>query len=236
MIRSYIAIDLETTGINPQEEKIIEIGAIKVIDGQECGEFKTFVNPGRKIPQRITEITGINDEMVCDAPYFEDIVEELQDFMGELPLLGHNVIFDYSFLKCAMAAMGKSFEKDGIDTLKLARKIIPDAESKKLEYLCGYYNINPGNSHRAFDDARSARLLYEKLYEQNPEHEGFLKTMKLQYGIKKTAPITPAQLKYLRSLVSIHKLTLKVPLEELSKNEASRLIDTILSTGKAYND
>lgn len=234
MIKSYIAIDLETTGINPQEERIIEIGAIKVIDGKECGEYKTFINPGRKIPARITEITGIDDSMVCDAPRFEDIFDEFQEFIEELPLLGHNVIFDYSFIKCAAATLGKTFEKEGIDTLKLARKLLPDVESKKLEFLCGYFDINPGSSHRAFDDARSARILYEKLYERNPEHEGFLKTTKLEYGIKKVTPVTPAQLKYIRSLISIHKITLKTPPETLSKSEASRLIDTILSTGKAY--
>lgn len=230
MIKSYVALDLETTGINPSSDRIIEIGAIKIIDGEETERFNTFVNPRMRISERITGITGITDEMVEDAPLIEEIIEELVKFVGELPILGHNILFDYSFIKCAAVANGIIFEKEGIDTLKIARRILPSDVSKKLEFLCKYLNIDPGSSHRAYDDARSARILYEKLYEICPEDEGFVKTQKLEFGIKKKSPITPAQLKYLKALVQMHNITLDTEPESMTKNEASRQIDRILST------
>ncbi len=230
MINSYVAIDLETTGINPTEDRIIEIGALKVLKGNECGIYRTFINPRRQISERITQITGIDNEMVSDAPVMEQVLEELLDFIGELPILGHNILFDYSFLKCAAVSAGKTFEKDGIDTLRLARKFLPELSSRKLEYLCEYFQINPGNSHRALDDARSAKILYEKLYEMKPDDEAFEQTIRLEFGIKKKSPITPAQLKYLKALVHTHGIALEVEPESLTKNEASRMIDRILST------
>lgn len=229
MINSFIAIDLETTGISPGTDRIIEIGAIKVVDGKETGTFCSFINPRMHISDRITGITGIDDAMVKNAPVIEDIFEELSGFMEDLPLLGHNILFDYSFLKCVAVSMNKDFEKNGIDTLKLARRILPEAESKKLEFLCRYLQIDPGSSHRAFDDAHSARLLYEKLHEINPDDEGFEKPMKLEFGIKKKSPVTPAQLKYLKALIAAHGIVLETEPESLTKNEASRIIDRILS-------
>lgn len=229
MINSFIALDLETTGISPSEDRIIEIGAIKVIDGKECGTFSTFINPEMKIPARITEITGIDDKMVAGAPVMKEIFPALLEFLEEYPLLGHNIIFDFSFLKTAAVNMEYSFEKQGIDTLKMARRIYPEAESKRLEFLCEYLRIDPGNSHRAYDDARSAKLLYEKMYTVNPDDSGFFRAEQLEFGIKKKAPITPAQLRYLKALVQAHGLVLQVEPESLTKNEASRMIDRILS-------
>lgn len=229
MINSFIAIDLETTGINPANDRIIEIGALKVINGMENKTFCSFVNPRMRISDRITDITGIDNEMVSNAPVIEDIFDELLEFMEDLPLLGHNILFDYSFLKCAAVSMNREFEKTGIDTLRLARKILPEAESKKLEFLCRYLQIDPGSSHRAFDDARSARLLYEKLHDVSPEDEGFEKPQKLEFGIKKKSPITPAQLKYLKALAAAHNIVLETEPESMTKNDASRMIDYILS-------
>lgn len=235
MINSFVAIDLETTGISPSEDRIIEIGAIKVVDGKECGSISTFVNPRMRISERITQITGIDNMMVSNAPVIEDVLDDILDFIEELPLLGHNIMFDYSFLKSAAVSVGKNFEKDGIDTLKLARKILPDAESKRLEYLCSYLHIDPGNSHRAYDDARSAKILYEKLYQLKPDEEGFEKTIRLEYGIKKKSPITPAQLKYLKALMAAHNIVPETEPESMTKNDASRMIDKILSSyGRIY--
>lgn len=230
MINSFVALDLETTGINPAEDRIIEIGAIKVIDGKEYDMFSTFVNPEMKIPARITEITGIDDKMVCDAPVIKEIFPKLIYFLEEYPLLGHNIIFDYSFLKTVAVNMGLSFEKQGIDTLKMARRVYAQAESKRLEFLCDYLQIDAGTSHRAYDDARSAKCLYEKMYVEKPDDDGFLKTSPLEFGVKKKSPITPAQLRYLKSLVQIHGIVPEVMIESLTKSEASRMIDKILST------
>lgn len=101
MIKEYVAIDLETTGLSAKEDKIIEIGAIKVVDGKEQEIFETFINPGRSISEYITNVTGINDAMVENAPYIDTQIGDLVDFVGNLPLLGHNLIFDYSFIKRA---------------------------------------------------------------------------------------------------------------------------------------
>lgn len=230
MINSFIALDLETTGISPAEDRIIEIGAIKVIDGRECDVFSTFVNPKRKIPARITEITGIDDEMVADAPVIQEVFPKLQDFLEEYPLLGHNILFDYSFLKTAAVNMDCPFEKPGIDTLKIARRVYKQAESKRLDFLCEYLQIDPGKSHRAYDDARSAKLLYEKMYMENPDDEGFSKTVVLEFGIKKRQPVTPAQLRYLKALLQTHGIVPEVELGSLTKNEASKMIDKIVSS------
>ncbi|MGN0515128.1 MAG: PolC-type DNA polymerase III [Lachnospiraceae bacterium] len=230
MIDSFVALDLETTGVAPASDRIIEIGAIKVINGIETGRFSTFVNPRMVIPDRITDITGIDKSMVKDAPVIDEVLEDLMSFCEGLPLLGHNIIFDYSFLKTACVNRGYQFEKDGIDTLKLARKFLPDLPSKRLGELCKYFAIDSGHSHRAYDDARSAWKLYEKLCEQNSENAEFDKVIKLEYSIKKKSPITPAQIKYLNGLIKKHHIVPDVEIESLTKNDASRLIDRILSS------
>ena len=116
MVNSYVAVDLETTGLSPKENKIIEIGAIKVIDGEVAGSFETFVNPRVAISSRITELTGITDEMVQGAPYEKEAVESFIEFCGDNLLLGHNVRFDYSFLKVAATNSKIGFEYVCIDT------------------------------------------------------------------------------------------------------------------------
>lgn len=236
MIDTYVAIDLETTGISPASDRIIEIGAIKVVDGKEVEIFSSFVNPRMGIPERITDLTGIDFEMVKDSPTIDEIFPKLLEFIGDDALLGHNILFDFSFLKTAAVSLGYTFEKDGIDTLKLARKIFPQLESRKLTYLCEYLGIDPGHSHRAYDDARSAKILYEKMCEMSVQSENLDwqedvdKLMPLEFGIKKKSPITPAQERYLNALIKAHNITLDVDIASLTKNDASRIIDNILST------
>lgn len=101
MTDSYVCIDLETTGLNPKQDKIIEIGAVRVEGGRIAGQWETFVNPGRKLEERIVELTGIHDEQLADAPGIEEVLPEFLAFAGEQILLGHGVLFDYSFVKKA---------------------------------------------------------------------------------------------------------------------------------------
>ena len=108
MTDSYIALDLETTGLEPKKEKITEIAALKVEHGQITGRFVTLVNPKRPLTERVVELTGITDDMLKDAPVIEDIIGEVLEFIGNLPLLGHNIRFDYSFLK--QAAVNQKME------------------------------------------------------------------------------------------------------------------------------
>ena len=101
MTDTYVAIDLETTGLDPKKEKIIEIGAVKVVDGQVAEEFSTLVDPRRLLEERISELTGITDAELSGAPYIDEIIGLAAEFIGDLPLLGHRILFDYSFLKRA---------------------------------------------------------------------------------------------------------------------------------------
>ena len=129
-IQDFVVLDLETTGLSVKEDQILEIGAVKVQGGEVTASYETFVNPGRKVPERITELTGIRDEMIANAPDVETAVRGFLDFCGGLPLLGHNILFDYSFIKQAAINARLDFEKEAWDTLKIARKALPDLESR----------------------------------------------------------------------------------------------------------
>lgn len=229
LINSYIALDTETTGVNPSVDRIIEIGMAKVIDGEIVARYSTLIDPQMHISERITELTGITNEDVKGKPVIADIIEEIIEFMGDLPLLGHNIIFDYSFIKKAAVNNSLSFEKNGIDTLKMARRLLPEMPHKGLEYLCGQLDINPGHSHRAYDDAVSAMQLYNKMYAMSPDDVGFNETMQLVYSVKKDSPITEAQTRYLLALLNKHNLTIEESVETLTKSRASKIIDGIIS-------
>lgn len=229
MISSYVALDLETTGLNPARDRIIEIGMARVKDGQITDTYSQLIYPGMRISERIEQLTGITDQMLCGKPLISDVIANILDFIGEEPILGHNIIFDYSFLKKAAVNAGKTISGMGIDTLRIARRVVPEVEHKKLDYLCAHFGINPGQSHRALDDAISASLLYGRLHEIKPEDSGFAQSMELVYAVKKDSPITDAQKKYLAALLAHNDLELDMDIELLSKSDASRKIDQIIS-------
>ncbi|MBE5873518.1 MAG: 3'-5' exonuclease [Lachnospiraceae bacterium] len=226
MFNTYVCIDLETTGLNPKLDKIIEIGAVKVIDGEIKETFETFVNPGRKLEQRIVELTGIKDEQLTDAPYIEEVFPDLLDFLGDLPLLGHSVLFDYSFLKKAAVDRKLTFEREGVDTLKISRRFLTQLEHRSLDYLCEYYGISH-QAHRALADAKATVQLYEKLV---AIFYGVEKTLfqpkPLIFKVKRDTPATKAQKERLYRLLAQHNITLDVDIEKLTRSEASRLTDT----------
>ncbi|MBQ4283610.1 MAG: 3'-5' exoribonuclease [Lachnospira sp.] len=229
MIKDYVALDVETTGLNPSEDRIIEIGMVKVIDGVIADEYTTLINPQAFISERITSLTGITQAMVSDKPVMSEVIGDIMTFIGELPILGHNVVFDYGFIKKAAINNGYQFEKKGIDTLKLARRLLPEVPHKTLAFLCEHFGIDAGNSHRALDDTYSAIRLFEKMYEIKPEDAGFNELMVLQCSVKKDSPITEAQRKYLLALIKKHSLALDVDVEGLTKSKASKIIDGIIS-------
>ena len=229
MMMSYICIDLETTGLNPKTDKIIEVGAVKIINGQRAGAFSALVNPGRKLKQRITELTGIRDEDVKDAPYIEEILPGLLEFMEEFPLLGHSILFDFSFLKRAAAYHKLTFEKEAVDTLKIARKYLAELEHRSLDYLCRYYQISH-RAHRALEDAEATDNLYRKLSELfDSGEEDLFKPQKLVYKVKKDTPPTKSQKIKLYRLLEQHKIILDVDIERMTRSEVSRYTDKILS-------
>ena len=112
MIQDYVVLDLETTGLSPKSDRIIEIGAARVRQGKVEEVYSTFVNPGRLLTEHTIELTGIRDENLLDAPLIEDVLEPFLDFIGNDCLLGHNILFDYSFVKKAAVNHKLSFEKD----------------------------------------------------------------------------------------------------------------------------
>lgn len=229
MINSYISIDLETTGLNPKLDKIIEIGAVKVIDGRVVEKFSAFVNPGRKLEERIIQLTGITQKQVDSAPGIEQVLPELMDFLGNLPLLGHRILFDYSFLKKAAVNQKYSFEKKGIDTLRIARAFLPQLEHRTLEYLCRYYEI-PHTAHRAIGDAQATNALFQILAEQYGEKDSRLfEPQQLIYQVKRDTPATKAQKERLYRLLEQHGLEVDYDVEELTRSEASRYTDQILA-------
>lgn len=227
---SYIAIDLETTGLNPKTERIIEIGAVRVEAGEVVQTYQTFVNPERELDERIVALTGICDDDIKDAPVLDDILSELLAFCGELPLLGHHIIFDYSFLKRAALNRRYEFEHEGIDTLKICRHFMPEEEKKNLASACQYFMIDPGKSHRALADAKAAHLLYQELrkrhFQQMPE---LFSPNQLIYKVKREQPASKKQKEVLRELLKYHRINLSVQIDSLSRNEISRITDKIIA-------
>ena len=144
-------------------------------------------------------------------------------------ILGHNILFDYSFIKTAALPFGNFFEKKGIDTLKLARELHSDLPSRSLDAMCEFYGIAREKKHRAFDDAKAAATLYETLYARYHEEqpENFLPE-ELLYKPKKQEPMTAKQKKYLLDLIEYHKISIKFDEEVLTKSTASRMIDKII--------
>lgn len=229
-MQSYVSIDLETTGLNPKTDKIIEIGAVKVVDGRAAGRFSTLVSPGRRLEPRVAELTGIREEELRDRPGVEEVFPALCAFLGDLPLLGHRILFDFSFLKKVAVNEKTAFEKQAVDTLKLARKFLPELESRSLEFLCGHYQI-PHRAHRALADAEATDALYRRLKaEFYTEEEALFRPAPLVYRVKRDQPATKSQLERLYCLAQQHKLILDVEIERLTRSEASRLTDKILSS------
>ncbi|MCI8374567.1 MAG: 3'-5' exonuclease [Lachnospiraceae bacterium] len=229
MVNTYIALDLETTGLNPSRDRILEIGAVKVVEGQIADTYENLVNPGRSIGRWIEELTGITEEMARTGRDTGEALRELLEFCGNLPLLGHNIIFDYSFIKQNAVNLNLEFEREGIDTLKIARALFPEMEHRSLQALVSYYQIPQEQAHRAASDALSAMELYRRMREDFPDSpEELFKPKPLVYSVKKQGPITPAQKGYLNDLLKYHKIALEMSVDSLTKNEASRIIDRII--------
>ena len=157
--------DLETTGLSPSYgDRITEIGAIKLVGNKLCGVFQTLVNPGRKIPDKIVEITGITNEMVADKPTIGQVLPLFVDFIGDDILAAHNAKFDASFLRYELKECGINKNFDTYCTLLNSRKEIKTSANFKLATLKNHFNLKPmGAMHRALSDAYVTAQLYLKL-------------------------------------------------------------------------
>ena len=229
MLKSYVCFDLETTGLDPLYNEIIEIGALKVRDGKVAERFMEFIHPQEEISQMITNLTGITNEMVANARPANAVISDFLEFCEDDVLIGHNVGFDYSFMKSGASNLGLTFEKFGIDTFKIAQRTLKSLPSKSLSSLCEYYQIENKAAHRAYYDALATAKLYQTLAHyfesQNPK---VFQPLQLQYKIKKVQPATAKQVALLQRLCSQKKKVPEWNPDTITRSEASRLIDTLL--------
>ena len=160
---TFICFDIETTGLSPLKDKITEIGAVKVENGEITGSFSTFANPEMPIPQKITQLTGITDDMVKDAPSQSEAVSAFLEFAGDHVLVAHNAPFDTSFIRRACQNMDRDYNYTSIDTVAIARSILPDIKNVKLDTVANYLRLGKFNHHRATDDAEILAKIFISL-------------------------------------------------------------------------
>ena len=163
---TYVVFDIETTGLESQRDQILEIGAVKIKNGEYVGKFSTFVDPKCNIPEKIVKLTNINNSMVMGAPSQEEAVRDFLEFAKGTVLVAHNAAFDTSFIKFASNKFGLGYDNVSLDTLALARLLLPQLKSHKLNKLCDYYKIKLEGHHRAVNDAEATASLLLKLLEQ----------------------------------------------------------------------
>ncbi|MCB9072444.1 MAG: 3'-5' exonuclease [Bdellovibrionaceae bacterium] len=150
----FVAFDLETTGTVPGVDQIVEIGAVKYLNGEPEGTFSTLINPRRSIPPQASAVNGITDDMLVGQPFIEDLLESFAEFCGDIPLVAHNAPFDAQFLTADIKRFESSAPKGVIlDTLPISRKVFPGLANYKLGTLVDHLKIQSGVFHRAEEDA-----------------------------------------------------------------------------------
>lgn len=230
LIENYTVIDLEMTGLNAKTDEILEVGAVRVRDGVIADTFTTILCVKKSLSEKVIELTGISESMMQAGNEPEQAMSEYFSFLGEDVLVGQNLIFDYSFLKQWAVNHKFSFERNAIDTLKLARKFLPQEQKKDLESLCRFFAIERLNGHRALEDAIETYRVFEKLKECYGEgHEDEFEPFPLQYKAKKQTPATGRQIEYLKKYMSHYGIEQSESLQGLTRSEASRLTDRLIA-------
>ena len=169
MAKTIVVLDLETTGLDPARDAIIEIGAVKVKGDRTEGEFASLINPGRKLTPFITQLTGITDAMLVNAPRLVEMLPRLEEFVGDAPVLGQNVRFDLGFLRAKQALR----HNDGLDTWDLSSVLLPTASRYNLGSLAKELGIVLPASHqhhRALDDCKETLGVYRALFQKAHPH------------------------------------------------------------------
>lgn len=156
----YVIFDLETTGFYPGKDGITEIGAVKIKNGEIIDNFSTFVNPERHIPQEVTSLTGITDEMVAEAPKFKQALPKFLTFIGDAVLVAHNADFDMRFIRYFCKEMDREVNNTVLDTLELGRVLLTDLKNYKLNTLAKELGVKLENHHRAVDDALATAKIF----------------------------------------------------------------------------
>lgn len=206
-----VVFDFETTGLSPISEKITEIGAVKLENGKVVDTFSSFVNPQKPISPKITELTGITNDMVKNAPLEGEAVPKFLEFIGDCPLIAHNAEFDISFLRAAAERLSIDFEPTYIDTLAVSRSLFPELKSHKLDVVAKHLKLSEFNHHRACDDAKILADIWVEMY----------KTVEYRYRSKTIQELNTAlsggDYKSLRSYHMIILVKNKVGLKNLYK-------------------
>ena len=162
--KEYAVIDIETTGISPKYDSIIELSALKIKDNSIVDTFTSLVNPGFKIDSFITELTGITNEMLQESNKIEKILPDFLNFIGDSLLVGHNINFDINFIydNC-ITLFNKSLQNDFIDTMRISKRILKELPHHKLSDLANFYNISYDGAHRALNDCKITQDCFIKL-------------------------------------------------------------------------
>ncbi len=183
-LKNYTVLDIETTGMSPDYNKILEISAIKVRNGKDVDTFSKLINPHERIPYFISNLTGITTKMAEDeGEELEDALQEFKDFLEDDIIVGHNVNFDVNFLYDNFEnVLDEPLTNDFVDTLKIARKYIKDIDHHKLDDLTDYYGIKARDKHRALNDCDLTNKVYKKMCKsickEYEDFEEFKKTFK----------------------------------------------------------
>jgi DNA polymerase-3 subunit epsilon len=162
-------VDIETTGGNNSYNRITEIGMVKLIAGEEVARYQTLINPQRRIPSNITRLTGISDEMVADAPVFEQVADDIATFTEDAVFVAHNVNFDYGFIKQEFARLEQVYRRPKMCTVREMRRTYPGLPSYSLANLTRHFEITMERHHRALSDAKAAAELLKLAFEKDDE-------------------------------------------------------------------
>lgn len=249
---TFICFDIETTGLSAVRDKITEIGAVKVVNGKITDTFSTFANPEMPIPQKITQLTGITDEMVKDAPSQSKAVSDFLEFAGDNVLVAHNAPFDTSFIRKACENMGREYNYTSIDTVAISRAILPDIKNCKLDTVAKYLRLGDFNHHRATDDAEILAKIFISLCNRLRDDYAITKTdeinTKIAGGDFKKLPTyhqiilvkNKTGLKNLYRLISYGHLNYfykkpRIPKSELVKYREGLIIGSACCAGQLYD-
>lgn len=248
---TFICFDIETTGLSAARDKITEIGAVKVENGVITDTFSTFANPEMPIPQKITQLTGITDEMVKDAPSQSEAVSAFLEFAGDNVLVAHNAPFDTSFIAKACEDMGREYNYTSIDTVAISRAILTDIKNCKLDTVAKFLRLGDFNHHRATDDAEMLARIFINLCQRLTDDYGITKTndinTKIAGGDFKKLPTyhqiilvkNKTGLKNLYRLISYSHLNYfykkpRIPKSELVKYREGLIIGSACCAGQLY--
>lgn len=248
---TFICFDIETTGLSAARDKITEIGAVKVENGVITDTFSTFANPEMPIPQKITQLTGITDDMVKDSPSQSEAVGAFLEFAGDNVLVAHNAPFDTSFIAKACEDMGREYNYTSIDTVAISRAILTDIKNCKLDTVAKFLRLGDFNHHRATDDAEMLARIFINLCQRLTDDYGITKTndinTKIAGGDFKKLPTyhqiilvkNKTGLKNLYRLISYSHLNYfykkpRIPKSELVKYREGLIIGSACCAGQLY--